>query len=309
MFKDFRFIVLEVSLKCLEKATLNSYHGSMIRGVIGQTLRKVSCTKGKSTDCGQCSSFKSCPYANVFYSIDKSSEDMLTKVTTIPNPFVVYPLMKGKEKFEEGESLKFNLTLFGKAISYLHYFIHALNEIKERGLGSGRKKFELEYIKDIKTGEMILIGDELSCKDIRGYKLDIEPLNVKRITLEFDTPLRIKHEGKPAGTIDFEIAMKNILRRIAMAHEYFMDKKIDIDYKKLIDESSGIKTVKTNIRWKKLTRFSSRAKRKLSIGGMSGKISFSGNLTKFYPYIKAGEILHIGSGCTLGLGHYNIIFE
>jgi hypothetical protein len=38
--------------------------------------------------------------------------------------------------------------------------------------------------------------------------------------------------------------------------------------------------------------------------GFIGEVIYEGNLTPFYPYLKAGEILHIGKGTAFGLGKY-----
>jgi CRISPR/Cas system endoribonuclease Cas6 (RAMP superfamily) len=45
----------------------------------------------------------------------------------------------------------------------------------------------------------------------------------------------------------------------------------------------------------------------MKLGGVVGEITYEGDITAFMPYLKAGEILHIGKGTSFGLGKYQII--
>lgn len=88
------FLQLEIHLKALDNTKLPEYHGSMIRGVLGRSIRKVSCTS-MNTECTDCAKNNDCPYTKIFYGINSDSDSILSKVNTIPNPFVIFPLMNG----------------------------------------------------------------------------------------------------------------------------------------------------------------------------------------------------------------------
>ena len=45
----------------------------------------------------------------------------------------------------------------------------------------------------------------------------------------------------------------------------------------------------------------------MKMGGFIGDITFEGNIEPFMPFIKAGEILHVGKGTGFGLGKYRIV--
>ncbi len=68
MFDDMYFMQIKVSLRAVEKCTLNAYHGSMLRGAMGYALRRVSCLSGKE-ECTGCRMAASCPYGNVFFNV------------------------------------------------------------------------------------------------------------------------------------------------------------------------------------------------------------------------------------------------
>ena len=40
--------------------------------------------------------------------------------------------------------------------------------------------------------------------------------------------------------------------------------------------------------------------------GVVGEMIFRGDLTQFLPYLRLGEILHIGKGTAYGLGRYSL---
>jgi CRISPR/Cas system endoribonuclease Cas6 (RAMP superfamily) len=45
----------------------------------------------------------------------------------------------------------------------------------------------------------------------------------------------------------------------------------------------------------------------MKLGGFTGQITYSGEIQEFIPYIKLGEIIHIGKNTSFGLGKYVII--
>lgn len=308
MFENFIYKKMEVCLRALEPANLPAYKGSMLRGVIGQTLRRVSCIS-KDTECTKCSHSNVCPYANVFYCVDKNDDDMLTTVDTLPNPFIIYPLDNGMMKCKQGDLLKFNLTLLGKAVLNIHYFIHAIYEIRNLGLGFERKKFEAVHINDADTGGIIADEGTIYYENIKGNTIKTYNSELDHITFVFDTPLRIKDDGRFTENISFHVLLKNILRRIAMVSEYHIGERFSINHKELLEKSRDIKTCSINLRWQPMDRYSSRVKRKLSMGGVLGEISFKGDLSQYYPFLYAGKLFHIGKGCTIGLGHYNLLIK
>jgi hypothetical protein len=44
----------------------------------------------------------------------------------------------------------------------------------------------------------------------------------------------------------------------------------------------------------------------MKMGGFVGTMTFTGNLEEFLPYLKAGELVHVGKGTGFGLGRYKM---
>jgi hypothetical protein len=53
-------------------------------------------------------------------------------------------------------------------------------------------------------------------------------------------------------------------------------------------------------------RYSSRQKTRMKMGGLMGEITYGGPVAAFEPFLRAGEILHVGKGTSFGLGKYEI---
>ncbi len=45
----------------------------------------------------------------------------------------------------------------------------------------------------------------------------------------------------------------------------------------------------------------------MKLGGVVGTMRYRGELAPFLPYLKAGELLHVGSGTSFGLGQMRLL--
>jgi CRISPR/Cas system endoribonuclease Cas6 (RAMP superfamily) len=77
-----------------------------------------------------------------------------------------------------------------------------------------------------------------------------------------------------------------------------------VDYKGLIQRAEDVKTVSVKATWRDLKRYSNRQKKHLDISGFVGDVTYQGDIDQFAPFLFLGEYLHVGGGCTYGLGKY-----
>ena len=54
-------------------------------------------------------------------------------------------------------------------------------------------------------------------------------------------------------------------------------------------------------------RYSTRQEERMKLGGIVGKISFTGSLGKFLPYLLIAQHIHVGKETTFGLGKVKVI--
>lgn len=140
---------------------------------------------------------------------------------------------------------EFNLVFIGKVIDYLPYFIYTFEE-----LGKDRQKFSAEEIKDISAkliynGEKKVLHKEGTCEIKAESVRKDEKLN--SVQIEFLTSTRIKYKGNFTKDINFEIIIRNLLRRLSLLSQYHCDEKWDIDFNQVIKEAKGINIIARNL--------------------------------------------------------------
>ncbi|TVL99080.1 MAG: hypothetical protein CV087_19450 [Candidatus Brocadia sp. WS118] len=127
------------------------------------------------------------------------------------------------------------------------------------------------------------------------------------ITIFFLTPLRLRFDGHITDKIEFHILLRNLLRRISSLSYFHCGEKLEIDFKGLIERAGAVKMTKSDTKWFDWKRFSTRQEEWMSLGGITGTVSYEGDLAEFTPLLKLGEYVHVGKGTSFGLGKYEII--
>lgn len=300
------YLPMIIRLAVHEKLRMPQYQGSSLRGVLGHGLRRASCSCGDEL-CEKCFNNQSCPYSIAFHHIESNEKGSFSGVTTPPNPFVLYPMDK-KSLYKPEDKLTFMMTLFGGGIGYVHHYIMAWDMVNRFGLGKGKARVSLDSISSL-SGEIIADGGKLHPKALNPQDFSEEVQPVRRLTLHINTPMRLVQDGKPTSEITFKLILKNILRRAALLSEFYMGKPLDADITFLLSKADDIRLTEDKIYWEHRQRFSSRQQKKLTIGGFTGTLTFEGILDEFISWMKLGSIIHVGKGCTLGLGHYEIDYE
>ena len=140
-FKRFEF---QISPK--EPLILPSYKGSTLRGGFGNAFKKVVCALKKS-DCAECILKEKCVYSYIFETPPPSDTKIMRKYTSAPHPFIIEPPPEKKRGYTPKDEIKFGLTLIGRAVDYLPYFIYTFDELGKMGIGKGRGKYELMAVR------------------------------------------------------------------------------------------------------------------------------------------------------------------
>ena len=71
----------------------------------------------------------------------------MRKYPYAPHPFIITPPLEEKREYQAEDTLCFELTLIGKSIDYLPYFIYTFDELGRMGIGKGKGKYNLEEVK------------------------------------------------------------------------------------------------------------------------------------------------------------------
>jgi CRISPR-associated endoribonuclease Cas6 len=286
--------ILKFTTEAETQINLPDFKGSAFRGGFGNVFRKITCVL-KRFDCIECPLKNRCIYAYVFETVGNSEAEIFNmhKYEKIPHPFIFEPPDEKKNKFLPGEKIHFNVILIGNAISYAPYFVLTIKELGRTGIGRGRGEFNLLSVMPTEEKTVSLKNNEESASFL---------------TLKVLTPIRIKYNRRLVDNLEFHILIRSIIRRLTLIYYFHCKKELpQINAKYLIEKAEKVRIVSNNTRWYDWERYSTRQETRMKLGGVVGEITYEGDITAFMPYLKAGEILHIGKGTSFGLGKYQII--
>lgn len=230
----------------------------------------------------------------------------------------------GRRRLERGDELTFGLLLMGRAIEYLPYIVFAVSEMARNGLGVDRSRFELNSVTSIKDGKRQTIytneTGRISASDIESEGLkqlitsrleEYEAMGISRhssIALKFLTPTRIRIDGGLQSSMNFDVLVRSLLRRVSLLSAVHGSSRMEVDFRGLISNAAQIETGRSSLKWYDWERYSNRQQTKMNLGGFIGEIEYTGEaIEEFLPLIAAGEILHVGAGTGFGLGRYEVV--
>jgi hypothetical protein len=237
--------------------------------------------------------------------------------------------------------LEFGLTVVGRALEYLPYFIYAFMRLGETGLGrpvtadgiaacgggvspragsprrtaAPRGRFSLEDVCAMSPDGLISIYEagSQSLKKPAPYptwgsiKARCEALqSARRLAIHFKTPARIKSDGRLNDAPEFHHLIRSLLRRLSSLSYFHCGGRLELDFRGLIERAHLVKRISSDLQWHDWERYSSRQKQKMTLGGFVGEMMFSGDFREFLPLLVWGEVLHIGKAASFGLGKYTL---
>lgn len=302
---DFALNLTKITLRLAaqDAISLPEYKGSALRGGFGHAFRKVVCAVRKKV-CDDCLLRQRCAYFYIFETPPPDGTEMMRKYPRAPHPFVIEPPDDEKRLYEPGERLEFSLVLIGKGREYLPYFIYAFEELGRMGIGKGRGRYCIENVSS--RGEIIYAAETKTLCDPPQVVISSDNGPVEKITLTFLTPTRIKYEEQLAPIPEFHMLIRSLLRRLSSLSYFHDGRRMETDFKGLIERAGAVRTMHKDLKWIDLPRYSARQQTTMMLGGFVGRMTFDGKLTEFMPYLRLGEIVHIGKATSFGLGKYVI---
>ncbi|MCS6886386.1 MAG: CRISPR system precrRNA processing endoribonuclease RAMP protein Cas6 [Acidobacteriota bacterium] len=310
----------QIKIRSCERAELPAFLGSTLRGAFGRALKSVVCIVNHG-ECQRCIVKTRCIYPYIFETPVPENIIQLQGQARAPHPFVLslpiepdYNWNSKRQIYHQGDVLYFRLLLMGKAVYSLPFVIYTIQKMARQGLGVHRGKFELAHVVDREGREIFSAETGTLSSNLKPVPLSelvekrLENLHLAEDSLKvrFISPVRIRSNGDLQTHIDFQLLMRNILRRLSQLMILHGQEALELDFKDLLEQASKVATLSSSLRWIDLERYSSRQKTKLKIGGLVGTVRYRGNLAKFLPLLAAGEILNIGASTSFGLGEFRI---
>lgn len=300
-------------LEAQEEAPLPPYVGSTLRGALGVSLRRVGCPlRSPCPEPASCLLRERCPYAYCFETPLPAGSERLKNFQAVPHPFLLEPPPPRKEPWQRGEWLPFSLLLIGKAVEFFPYFVVAIAQMAEHGLGKKKYPFRLREVRAglaqdedwplWRRGE-----DTILSLPTTSFSPDNPENPPRRATLSFVTPLRLVEKKRQLQKIPFRSFARALLGRLSSLLYFHCGQELDIDFRALLAQAEEVQTLEDNLSPYLLSRWSSRQQTKLRLDGLSGDITWEGEaIATLWPALRLGEILHVGKGNVFGLGRYTL---
>lgn len=308
--KEIRSGSFTFKLQARDPLVLPAYKGSTLRGGFGHAFRRVVCAL-RNQDCPDCLLKEKCLYSYVFETPSPADTRLMRKYEAAPHPFVLEPPLDARRIYRPGEEFTFGLSLIGKAIDYLPYFIYTFDELGRLGIGKGKAGFDLVSVSC--HGDRIYDSQTKILKPFTLHQAEtadsssFSHLTPYILHLSFLTPTRIQYNEHLTIDFEFHILIRNLLRRLSLLYYFHCGGDPDVwDFKGLIEKAKGVTVKERNLHWHDWERYSGRQKTRMKMGGFVGEITFEGEIGPFMPLIEAGEVLHVGKGTSFGLGKYRI---
>ena len=298
---------------CVTRAVrLPDYAGSMLRGVFGRALRQLACMT-RQPQCDGCPLSANCPYLAVF-APHSDGPHALQTFSRIPAPYIIEPPAWGARTLPEGSLLDFHMTLVGGALKELPLIVLAWQRALARGIGAGDGTADLLRVlhSPLPAGapEQAIYRPGAGAIDAHTQTVDAgaqDERPVTQITLCFTTPLRLQQNGHALSPerLTARALLMALIRRASLLSEFHAGAPLLTDFSALAARSAEIGD-RRHLLWRDWTRYSSRQRQKMRLGGVLGDWTLAGELAPFIPFLRLGEWLHVGKEATFGMGGYTL---
>ncbi len=282
-------------------ARLPAFPGSELRGMIGQGLQALACSR-PGAEHGACDSCPdtargACDHWRHFMepAFPAAIADLVGR--NGPKPYVLrLPFATDRAPDDialhsAADSIALDLGVFDTSLARQGSLLRALEISGSRKrLGWGpRCRFTLRSPADARTES---IRDRL--ERLRGATC---------VRLAFRTPLAIRRSQRVLTWFDlaaFALALRD--RWLSVAATYFGSSSADFDAETgVLEATRGVRVERAMTRTVRQMRLGRRT-RKQPFHGIVGGAELSGDLAAFLPYLAAAEVLQVGLHTTFGYG-------
>ncbi len=205
------------------------------------------------------------------------------------------------------------MVLVGRALAQVSLIVFALQRALQAGIGPVRARAELSDVAVQKAD-----GGFDSVWDVAAHKLmahsTVMPAppdaSAQTATLHIRTPLRLQHQGRPLRVDELSprTLLTTIMRRASLLLEIHAGQTgLFGNPTELAQQAQSLQDIR-HLRWRDWTRYSSRQKQEMTLGGVLGEWTLTGNLDGLAYWLWLGQWLHAGKNATMGMGRYEATF-
>ena len=278
------------------------FAGSRIRGAWGRALRQAACITGQPT-CEGCAVRSHCAYGVVFDPAAPAQPLHPSFQNGIPAYLIRVPPL-GARQLQPGDEIGFTLRLLAGTQPHHKLVEHVLRDTVNQHL--------------FRPGDCTLQTIERSNLPLADTTPQTTPntapdtghTTLSAIHIQWLTPLRLQHQGKPlfrpqdlSATALASAAWRRYLQWCQLTRQAPAVTQAPLP-------STQQCTLNTQaLQWHDISRYSNTQQKHLPLGGLLGPTLLSGPqgaLKALLPALRLGEQLHIGKETVFGLGQYRV---
>ncbi|MDK2976594.1 MAG: hypothetical protein PWP06_1069 [Candidatus Marinimicrobia bacterium] len=311
---DLRIYPLKIYLKAQENLSLPSFATNTIRGAFGYNLKNLACVyRNVKRNCKKCILRKSCVYSRIFEStidnihIENSNLNNLLK--DVPDPFIFYiPSEINRFQVKANKMFYIDIVLIGNIIEDLPWFIVTFNHLQESGLGKNFQKVIVDSVEHF-SGQIYSSVSETLINYLPGLPEDVllPDSDISKLTLHFITPLRLRIQNNVVDSLGKQLFWNAIVRRWFLVNEVWNVSSSYKDYEYYFKLHHQITDFKSDMKWTRYRRYSTRQKKWINLSGLQGQVTLSGSLNELYPILKLTEYINVGKSTSYGMGKFKIL--
>lgn len=289
--------------------------GPLLRSVFGAALRHGVCVTG-AADCKPCALLHRCVYPALMKTPPRPTQ-FDQRFTEVPNPYVIEPPPFGARPLAAGDLLVWHQVLIGaETLGRLPLLVQTWQRALHGGLGQRRARGRLvavEHVDAAGVATTIWQGGQVGQGAVQPHnprwRWPAPPPRVERIQLQLRTPLRLQQQGQPLrpAALSPRALVSHLLRRCNLMLDLHLGvRPAPFDAPALVALASRLADDRSALRWCEQSRWSSRQRQQMPLGGVVGMWALHGELAPLMPWLLLGEWLHLGKAATMGLGAYRV---
>lgn len=298
-FEGMKVLRLRSVFKIEEKGELPAYLGSMIRGVLSRSMRNLVCI-APNVQCHLCKFSSTCDYTKRFNSAGNIAGSV--------NSYVVHVPSRNKVYWERGDTLTFDVTVFGSSTLAAEYYVAGILSMGDYGFGVRRLRFSPVQIMNVYDKSLVWSNGDLWVHNLLPDPLYVEGRVTNSVLLNFNSPTRIIVSKKLKRQLRFVDIIRALLTRMRLLNHAYEDVILNWDETSMLEKAKNIRTAEESWGFVDFKRYSRTYDRKLNLPAIEGHARYEGDITPFTPLLEAGRVVHIGKNTTHGFGHYDLYY-
>lgn len=307
---DLPVLSLVVTARAREQVHLPAFSGSSLRGAFGTALYDLVCVHRDRSECAGCPLEPACTYPALFAPRAATDQPGASGFADLPRPYVFRPRM-GEQVLVPGAPLEWRVTLIGRAIPHLPYFVLAWKAMGDRGVGRARGKFDFLAVDSLDPEGAVIQRlydretNRLQAPDRVIEASDLRPCdNAAALEIRFITPTLLKHAGREATVPEFHLLWRALQRRLSTLRMAHGAGRVEMDFAAAIRLAEAVRLESWESREITWHRYSRRQDQRIPMGGFVGRAVYAGELGPFLPALRLGALVGVGDNCVFGQGEY-----